>query len=204
MEQRFTALCLRLGIQPYLVRTTWCLLQEHYSETHRHYHHLAHIEAMLAWLDSCTPDNERIELAIWFHDVIYDPKSAFNEENSARFFETCFGSSLRPGLVEDVVRLIMATKHGNPRTGPIDENLISDIDLTILAAAHPNYEAYRLAIRREYSHVPQPDYIRGRGAVLSHFLQSPIFVTGPFQHLEDRARQNILAELRQLEVADQG
>ncbi len=50
-------------------------LRTRYAEPQRHYHTLAHIEALRGWLGryrtlALRPDD--IETSIWFHDVVYD------------------------------------------------------------------------------------------------------------------------------------
>jgi predicted metal-dependent HD superfamily phosphohydrolase len=53
-----------------------------YTEPHRHYHNLNHINTCLIAFDQ-TVDNISdkfcVEVAIWFHDVIYDPQKGDNE-----------------------------------------------------------------------------------------------------------------------------
>ena len=57
-----------------------------YSEKHRHYHTTRHIDHCLSELDSASSlarDPAEVEIALWFHDAIYDPHSSKNEERSA-------------------------------------------------------------------------------------------------------------------------
>ena len=56
----------------------------------RHYHNLSHIRMCLNELNFIKTKNTKydfdsIELAIWYHDIIYDPKMDNNEEKSAEF-----------------------------------------------------------------------------------------------------------------------
>ena len=53
-----------------------------YSEPHRYYHTLAHLENMFAESARFAPLPPAVEWAIWFHDFVYDPRSATNEEDS--------------------------------------------------------------------------------------------------------------------------
>jgi len=196
LEQRFATLLSQAGI--FDIRsngTVWETLAAHYSEPHRHYHNLAHIDSMLDLLMSLEAGEPALELAIWFHDVIYDPKATDNEERSARFFQTSLGHALHPALAADVVRLILATQHSAPRTGLADEDLIRDIDLSILAAPPETYRTYAAAIRKEYAHVPDEAFSKGRAAVLNHFLASPVFTTPAFIGKEQAARSNLGSEL---------
>ncbi len=54
-----------------------------YAEPHRHYHTQHHIAACLEALDAhrhCAERPEEVELAIWFHDAVYDTRRTDNEE----------------------------------------------------------------------------------------------------------------------------
>ncbi len=98
----------------------------------------------------------------------------------------------------DVRRLILATDHSITGGRSEDENLIRDIDLSILAAPPLNYDRYSAAIRQEYSHVPDEEFAIGRGRVLRHFLDSKIYQTAEFIASEGTAKANLTRELDSL------
>ena len=90
------------------------LLLDAYREPQRHYHTLAHIEQCMGMFDDCkalVSNADALELAVWFHDAVFEPGQADNERRSADLYlELSRGvhdDELR-GLVE---RLIMATLH---------------------------------------------------------------------------------------------
>lgn len=66
----------------------------HYKEPYRAYHNLTHLEDVLNKLNWAKGENialtqqefDEIEIALWFHDVIYEPKQPDNEEKSAALF----------------------------------------------------------------------------------------------------------------------
>ena len=61
-------------------------LVSRYSQPERHYHNLRHIAECLAEFDTArhlARQPVAVELAIWFHDTIYEPQAADNEERSA-------------------------------------------------------------------------------------------------------------------------
>lgn len=173
-------------------------LWRRYSAPARHYHNLAHIGKMLDGLEAAGARTPERELAIWFHDGVYDPMGKENELESARFFERTAGRFLPPESAAEVVRLILATDFRRPRSGKPDEALLIDLDFSILGAPWPDYDAYRHAVRREYAMVPDEAYKAGRGAVLRQFLSAPLFATGHFAALEQPARRNIQRELELL------
>lgn len=195
---RFAKLCQELGLPSDTASRAWIALHARYSEPHRHYHNLRHIESMLARMDELAPDDPAMELAIWFHDVIYDPRKRDNEEQSAAFFVAEMADSLDPVLCIDVVRLILATDYARERTGAADEDLLRDIDLAILASAPDIYQAYTEAVRQEYAHVPDEDFRKGRAAVMKRFLETRIFQTDAFASEEPKARENIRDEIAAL------
>lgn len=175
-------------------------LLRRYGEDHRHYHNLAHISKMLAWLDRTGASSLAMELAVWFHDAVYEPLGGANEEKSAALFEREMGGFLDTDLTAQVVRLILATDFRRPRTGVADEALLIDIDFSILGSPWEEYDAYRKAVRREYAEVPEDKFIPGRAAVLRSFLSGSIFGTEFFAPLESVARSNIQRELTCLAV----
>lgn len=194
--RRWTVLCLPLGLD---VEAGWAGLQGHYGQPHRAYHNLAHIADCLRQLDAHQADVQdpvALEMAIWFHDIIYDPHSSENELKSAEQAEAFLrGTSLGPS----VRTLILATRHRDEAlTG--DAGLIADIDLSILGAESSVYRRYAAAIRTEYSFVPEEQYAKGRTDVLMGFLKRPhLFATALFrQSLESAARKNLADEIDSL------
>jgi predicted metal-dependent HD superfamily phosphohydrolase len=171
-----------------------------WSEPHRHYHTVAHLSAVLDVVDrfeglAAHPD--RVRLAAWLHDAVYDPRAAgdANERASAELAAGVLGPLGVPDEVTaDVARLVLLT--AGHATGPADPDgdLLCDADLAILASDKETYAAYVAAIRREYAHVPDPDFAAGRGRVLTALLELPsIYRLTP--QWEARARANLTAEM---------
>ncbi len=104
-----------------------------YGAPDRHYHTLTHVADCLETLDLCRDDADdpmAIEIALWFHDAIYDTHAADNEEQSAAWAAREIGGE----WAENVRRLILATKHGAAMSSDNDESFIADIDLAIQAS----------------------------------------------------------------------
>lgn len=182
---------------------TFHSLKAAYSEKHRHYHTDKHILACLAHLDRCIPQTqhpEEVELALWFHDAIYQPLSGHNEQQSADWassFLQANGASAE--VIERVHRLIMVTAH-QVETRTTDESLVVDIDLSILGASDKTYGEFEKAVRKEYRLVPMFIYRKKRASVLNSFLQRPhIYKNEPFySEREDQARVNLANTVSQL------
>ena len=144
-----------------------------YAAPGRYYHTLAHVEQCLEELDGArhlARDPGAVEAAIWFHDCIYDPRRSDNEARSADFAAGAMASlGVAAERIAAVRQMILATRHAEAPAGP-DAQLLVDVDLAILGQPEAQFDAYERAIRREYGHVPDADFRRGRAAVLKQFL----------------------------------
>ena len=121
--------------------------------------------------DADRPDE--IEVAIWFHDAVYVPGRADNEEASAALAEHALASGGVAQSVRDRIRsLVLATRHTAVPHGT-DARILADIDLAILGADPYRFGIYDRAIRREFHTLPDPEFRAGRAAVLRSFLARP-------------------------------
>ncbi|MFP3944313.1 MAG: hypothetical protein ACLFWF_10490 [Alphaproteobacteria bacterium] len=176
-------------------------LRFRYAEPWRHYHVWAHVEAMfaeLARVEARMADPRAVAAAVLYHDAIYDPRSPRNERRSAELLAAECENILPPESLAAAVDMVLATEtHAMPEgpAGPraADMACLLDADLAILGAAPDAFDAYDAAIGREYAHVPQADFRRGRAAVLQGFLDRPaIYLSAEFREIfEDRARDNL-------------
>ena len=168
-----------------------------YAEPHRAYHTIEHIKHCLYEFEQVRrlaewPDD--IELAIWYHDAIYDTKSKDNEEKSASLAREMLRNASKNDVVgRFVTRLILATKH-SVIPDNYDAELLADIDLSILGQPEGRYDEYERQIRKEYQDVSDEDFLRGRVKILRSFLERrSIYWTGFFRDkYEERARKNII------------
>lgn len=199
LQNRFTTWCRHRGASEPAAAALWTQLSSLYAEAHRHYHHLGHIAASLAEFDATGSNNSLIEGAIWFHDVIYDPKRGDNESASIAWFLNATSSWLDPQHATAITRLIEATDFRLPLSDDPDSRLMVDIDLGILSASPEPYADYCRAIRNEYAHVSDEAFREGRAKVMAGFLERPIYRTEWFIEREERARENIVRELDSLQ-----
>ena len=178
-------------------------LEEMYRQPTRFYHTDQHISECLAALDQHTALAERraeVEIAIWFHDVIYDSRRSDNEEQSASLaIDVLSGLRVARDRTARIEAMILATK--SHRAHDRDSQLLLDIDLGILGQPPAVFARYDEAIRREYAWVPEEQYRAGRADVLKTFLGRPgIYVTRTFRELYERqARENIQQRLVELD-----
>lgn len=171
----------------------------YYAEAHRAYHNAEHVWAVLHALDSRRVLTPVLALAIWGHDLIYDPRKHDNEQQSADVFDGWLAEQGAPAdLRAKIHALILATRHAAPAATRA-EALLIDADLSILGADAATFAAYNAAIRREYGHVPGLLYRVGRKKILRGFLdRERIFTTPEFAGLEVQARVNLGEALRKL------
>ncbi|HEY9743623.1 MAG TPA: hypothetical protein V6C90_24315, partial [Coleofasciculaceae cyanobacterium] len=142
-----------------------------------------------------------IQLAAWFHDVIYDPRAKDNEEKSAEYAVASLSQFEIPRTtVERVKTLILNTKTHQAQPDDIDSKILLDSDLAILGSSELEYRAYAKAIRQEYSWVSDKLYQVTRKQVLQFFLQRKriYFTEQFFLTFEVRARRNLQAEITNL------
>ena len=176
-----------------------------HSERHRHYHTLQHLRECLAHCDAAgtlARHPAEVELALWFHDAVYDPRRDDNEERSADWAQrSVVAAGCDPAVGERVRHLVLATQ-GHAPSEDIDTQLVVDIDLAILGAAAERFADYERQVRAEYAHVPEDAYRIGRARVLQDFLDRPrIYGTAAYHDaLEQRARANIGQSLSALRV----
>jgi len=174
-----------------------------WDEPQRHYHTLQHLNECLALFDTLRAHAEQpadIELALWFHDAIYDVQGHDNEARSARWaVQALAAGGVDTARRQHVHDLIMATCHTALPASP-DQALLVDIDLAILGAPAARFAEYTRQIQAEYAWVPPQVYSVKRHAVLQGFLDREQIYTTPVvaQGLAQRARVNLAKAISSL------
>ncbi len=145
-----------------------------YGEKHRAYHDLSHIQQCLEEFDSVRDKlehPEEVELAIWFHDVVYDPESPRNEADSAAYAASAMKKAgIDKASIRRVMDFILATRHDGT-VGSQDAQYLMDIDIATFGSTPEIYRIYEDRIRKEYDSVPESVYREKRMGVLRSFLQ---------------------------------
>ncbi|POM24822.1 hypothetical protein BTM25_34600 [Actinomadura rubteroloni] len=176
-------------------------LADRYAEPHRRYHTGAHLAAVLDLVDELAAhaeDPDAVRLAAWFHDAVYDPQRADNEERSARLAARILGGTdLAEATVAEVVRLVRLTTNHDPEPGDGNGAVLCDADLAVLGAEPDAYAAYAAAVREEYAFVPEEIFRAARAEVLHGLADVPSLYRTPEARarFEERARANIRTEL---------
>ncbi len=173
-----------------------------YSEPHRHYHSLQHLQeclTLLTQLHHLAVYPAQIALALYFHDAVYDVYAHDNEAKSAAWaIDVLIKIGAEAALIARIEQLIMATQHqAQPELFDNDAQLLVDIDLAILGRESARFAEYEQQIRQEYSWVAVEQFKQGRGQILASFLQRPFIYNSDYfrQHFESLARFNIQTAL---------
>ncbi|MFT5115968.1 MAG: putative metal-dependent HD superfamily phosphohydrolase [Parasphingorhabdus sp.] len=203
-EERFSALWTDAGSSrnDNEIQRIFDALDNHYRESHRQYHTAKHISHCLSQLDLIPTEFDgriAIELAIWFHDAIYEIGDPENEFNSAQWFKTISENDLPDAIRDQVVRLIMSTCHNRaPRRQ--DEQYTVDIDLSSFGLPWEEFNADSDKVRAEMTHLSDEEFSVSHIGFLKYLLQRErIYSTHFFYKLyESQARQNIQSRLNRL------
>ena len=180
-----------------------------YAEPHRRYHTGAHIEHCLRQLDlgrdEMGADADAIEMALWFHDVEYDPGDANNELKSAERFKRIAVGKLNPDLIEQIYRLILSTIHNGPPQA-VDEQYVVDIDLSGFGLPWPEFVKDSINVRNEFPSLTDCEFAKNNGGFLKRLLGRPSVYSSEFfkKRYEHQARENMEKQIAFLKDCETG
>lgn len=200
LRRRWTALLADVGVAD---DGLFDALVAAYGEPHRRYHTVEHLDAVVRKVDELAAaegvaDPAPARLAAWFHDAVYDPRAADNEDRSAEWARSALLERGAPATLADRVAALVRATADHAGAGDPQLAVLLDADLAILAAPSEPYHGYANAIRHEYGFVPEEDFRRGRTRVLESLLAAPLFRTKTMQAQEAHARGNLARELARL------
>lgn len=201
----------------------WDVLKFGYTQPHRHYHNFGHIRTLLNIFGKYKSEFEdplAVELAIWFHDVVYDPLSKFNEDASA---ELAFSVILKLQTVESiklakkVKELIMFTKWSDggylhigtlydlQKNFQYDSNdffLFRDMDWSGFGLPWDKFQENGDNLRLEVPYLSDLEYTKRYLGFLNSLIEMhrPIYCSDIFNtKFESQANKNILKKIKILE-----
>jgi predicted metal-dependent HD superfamily phosphohydrolase len=146
-------------------------------------------------------DADTLQLAIFYHDIIYNSLSKNNEiESAALAVEQLSKTNFPTEKIKLVEQFIVSTQKHFPIIEQLDLPYFLDFDLAILGTERSIYIDYAEKIRKEYKWVPTFLYNKNRKKVLQHFLEREhIYFTEIFRNqYEENARKNLLFEIDEL------
>jgi predicted metal-dependent HD superfamily phosphohydrolase len=190
--------------QPDATMQGWQVIISHYEAPGRYYHNLAHLADLYQWFDRYRAELKNpfcFAMAIWFHDLIYDPTRHDNEQQSARLATELLRQwRSAPERIARVEHLILATEGHQPRSEHPDQRWFLDFDLSILGSDPARYDQYAQQIQQEYQMFPEEAYRAGRRQVIERLLRRErLYLTEAFfAEMEAQARENLRREKDQL------
>lgn len=149
---------------------------EHYLEyeamwraPNRFYHGVGHLDELISKIDTV---NLRLAYFCLFHDIIYDPQSFTNEEDSEKFFrDECHKfTDLGSEDVKMISKMILATK-GHRVSSEDEINEAIRLDLAVLNSGLSTLLDYEMGIFKEYQFARVEQYRESRVAFLESYSQ---------------------------------
>ena len=167
-----------------------------YREPHRRYHTAAHIEHCLRQFDLAADrmdEPDAVEMALWFHDAVYEISAGDNELRSAELFAELAGGRGTEAFRSTVHDLVMVTTHRDAPPRTRDESFMLDIDLSSFGRPWEEFLDDSRLVRAELAHVPDAEFHPKQKKFLESLAARPAFCfTGFFRERhEARARANI-------------
>lgn len=214
IEKKWRAFAESLHMGDTAANVGWVMLSSMYAG--RAYHNLQHVGDMLAMLEDAntlvdldlrTEEQRRtVELAVWFHDIVYRTKGVRPEQNEdeSAFAMLMFIRSIsarKQSIANPAYYCILATKHAAEPYVAAPSNVlhcaIVDLDLAGLGSDRETYIGNSRRIREEYAHVDDAVWWANRGKFLRRMLcREHVFTTEGFRaRFEAQARGNMRTEL---------
>jgi predicted metal-dependent HD superfamily phosphohydrolase len=187
------------------IRQCWLIILSAYSERQRHYHTMQHISNLFSEFEeikTMVKNEAAVSMAIFFHDIVYQPGYSYNEAESADMArEHLIKLNWNQNDIDEVAAYILATKTHQSQPGVqniSDQLLFLDLDLIILGANWESYQEYVHQILEEFGNNSLVKL--GRKHFMNEFLHKPrIYHTEHFYNLlEAKARRNIEREIKEL------
>jgi len=144
---------------------------ERYQSNGLAYHNLDHLQNMWNIHKEMkkTTDNRLVATAIFYHDVIYQPRSKLNEILSQQLFLAHVDTKYREKEILTISKMILGTiDHWNIDFNDPDVDYFTDLDIAALGADWETFERNAMNIRREYGY-----YIPSNSSIYASFSSSP-------------------------------
>ncbi|QIG74735.1 putative metal-dependent phosphohydrolase protein [Rhizobium phage RHph_I42] len=173
-----------------------------YTEPHRFYHNIDHIERLLGLMEEhvTNVDGRVLDIlaaAILFHDAAYYINSKHNEELSAAYGAGKLRNQFNSSELNLLERIILATKsHTHSKWDhylSLPMKAMLDFDLWDIGSDWNTFYQNTVKIRAEFGNVPTEEFARGRRAFFQTLLDSPR-IFREFTDREEQARANLVRE----------
>ncbi len=205
LELKFQTTMDEVGIELSKSRLMFAELRRMYDDETRGHHNLRHVEECVDMirgsLRTTLVSPSLMEVAYYWHDVVYDATSLTNELESAVVAASRLTQAhLKRSQIATVVEFILTYQGGVPPRSE-DAKYFRDIDYWIIGSPRERYKEYMRGIEKEYRmHFDGESYRAGRMKFLKGMLQlERIFLTDYFEaRFREDAISNILYEIEAL------
>jgi predicted metal-dependent HD superfamily phosphohydrolase len=186
-------------------------LSQLYTQPHRKYHNINHINDCLAELENIPThgtyelfdnhtlvgvDYATIETAIWYHDAIYNPYSKHNEHRSAALVPD---KKIGNDFYDNVREAILATaKHLETQIDiQLTTKIMLDIDLSGFGKPWKICQMHAENIRAEYYNTPDEEFYVGRLNFLEAINKRPTLYYTKYFHnkYHEQSKKNLAREI---------
>ena len=163
-----------------------------WNESHRSYHNLNHLNDLISQINEnkskfSEKEYEKLMLAAIFHDVVYDPASQTNEEDSAKFLMEYAIDKTNKDIL-DVEKIILDTKTHKSTTN-LSESF-NNYDMNIVERDYDQLVDWENGIEFEYSFYSKEQYKEGRLKFLESLLDKYPNNTGNLLQLIEYVKSN--------------
>ena len=143
-----------------------------WNESHRSYHNLNHLNDLISQINESKSkysekEYDKLILTALFHDIVYDPTSQTNEEDSANFLIECAVDKKNSDIL-DVKQMILDTKTHNSTTN-LSESF-NKYDMNIVERDFDQLLEWERGISEEYSIYSKEEYKMDRLKFLESLL----------------------------------
>lgn len=153
------------------IRSSASDLLDRWREPHRRYHSLSHLDDLVQQINSRADINEKekeiLLITALFHDIIYDPQRADNEECSAKLLISLCGEVTDD--ISEIVRCILETADHKPSSRL--STIFSEMDMSIVKQPIAALLEWESGIAYEYSFLSPEKYCAGRIQFLKNMIE---------------------------------
>ena len=170
-----------------------------YSQPHRRYHNLEHVNYLLTALTSVPQPSPALLMAAMYHFFFYDAASDDNEKRSADYLRAKLqAAGVNAAFTDAVIAIMLAPVNSVDMSfASLEAQHLADADMSIYGEAPEVYARYVAAVREEFGNIGDFAWYQTRTRFLLSLLkQTRIYHTEEFySKYEKHTRSNIATEL---------
>ena len=176
-------------LDKYGIKVDYNTILTSWNESHRHYHNVNHLYSLLERIGTISEpgstDYDKLVLCALFHDIVYQPSSLTNEEDSADLLLKWSSDPKNP-TIQEVKEMILATKE-HLSTTPLQEKFNS-LDMSVVTEGNwDDLVNWEIGISKEYIPVVGEEvYKEGRRKFLESMADKYVTRSDMFYELIEK------------------